>query len=254
MSYSMTVALISVGCIFGGTLLGQFLRRFLPDHHLSGKSEEALKVGAGMIATLAALVLGLLVGSAKSTLDGANNAITQSATKIILLDRTLARYGPEAKEARDQMRRSVETFIATVWPEEKAASATVRDFEHSNSVEAMLGVLTALKATDDEHQALRAQALQLANDIQQVRWLAIAQGVVPLPIPFLVVLLFWVSILYVSYGLLAPGNLTVTAVQFLGALSVAGAIFLILEMNRPLDGIIKVSSAPMLKALEFIDQ
>jgi hypothetical protein len=254
MSNSLVVAGISLACIFGGALLGQLLRRLLPDHHLSGKSEDALKVGAGMIATLAALVLGLLVGSAKSTLDNANSAITQSAVKIILLDRTLARYGPEAKDVREQLRLSVETFVALLWPEEGAGRANLQAIEHRNSVEAMQSALAALKPTDEQHQALRAQAEQLTNDIQQIRWQSIEQEQAPLPIPFLAVLLFWVSMLYVSYGLLAPGNLTVTVVQFLGALSVSGAIFLIMEMNRPVDGIIKISSAPMLKALQFLGQ
>ena len=254
MSYSLKVAVISLACIFGGALLGRVLRGFLPDHHVSGKSEDALKVGAGMIATLAALVLGLLVGSAKSTLDNANNAIVQSSTKVILLDRTLARYGPEAKDAREQLRRSVETLVATLWPEDKAALANVHAFEHSNSIDAMLTMLTALKPTDDEHRGLRAQALQLVSDIQQIRWQAIEQEQATLPIPFLAVMLFWLCMLHVSYGLLAPNNLTVVVVQFVGALSVSGAIFLVLEMNRPLDGMIKVSSAPMLKALQFLGQ
>src|SRR5574337_260685 len=254
MSYSVKVAAISLACIFGGAMLGRALRLVLPEHHLSGKSEDSLKVAAGMIATMAALVLGLLVGAAKSTLDSANTAIVQSAAKIIVLDRTLARYGPEAKEARDRLRQSVEAFVATIWPEDKVATANVSAFEHSGSVDEMLNVLTALKPTDDQHQALRAQALQLASDIQQIRWQAIEQSQASLPIPFLAVMLFWLSMLYVSYGLLAPKNLTVAVVQFMAALSVSGAIFLVMEMNRPLDGIIKVSSAPMLKALQFLGQ
>lgn len=252
MSYSVKVAVISLACIFGGAMLGRVLRQLLPDHHLSGKSEDALKVAAGMIATMAALVLGLLVGSAKSTLDSANSAIVQSAAKVVVLDRTLARYGPEAKGARDLLRQLVEAFVATVWPEEKAATSNVSAFEHSHSIDEMLTALTALKPTDDEHQALRAQALQLVNDIQQIRWLAIEQEQASLPIPFLVVMLFWLGMLYMSYGLLAPNNLTVVVVQFVAALSVSGAIFLVLEMNRPLDGLIKVSSAPMVKALQFL--
>lgn len=254
MSYSLIVALVSLACIFGGSMVGRLLQRLLPDHHLSGKSEDAVKVGAATIATLAALVLGLLVGSAKSNLDAANSAVTQGATKLILLDHTLARYGPETKPVRDQLRDTVKAGIALMWPEEKNRISGLAAFEHTRNMEEVLARITALKPKDDAQQAQRAQALQYAGDLLQTRWQIIEQEQAPLPMPFLVVLLFWVSMLYASYGLLAPRNLTVAIVQLIGAMSLSGAIFLILEMNRPLDGMIKVSSAPMIKALEFIDK
>ena len=103
----MTIGLISAGCIFGGALLGLFLQGLLPEHHLRDTSKDTVKVAAGMIATLGALVLGLLVGSAKSSFDATNAAITQNGAKIILLDRVLATYGPETKDAREQLRRAV---------------------------------------------------------------------------------------------------------------------------------------------------
>jgi hypothetical protein len=254
MSYSLMIAVISLACIFGGALLGRALQRLVPNHHVSGKSEDAVKVGAATIATMAALVLGLLVGSAKSNLDSANSAITQSAAKLILLDRTLAHYGPEAKSVRDQLRGSVIAGVKLMWPEEKSQESGLSAFEHTNNMEWVLASINELKPKDDTQQAQRAQAVSFAGDLLQSRWLLIEQQQAPLPMPFLVVLLFWVSMLYTSYGLLAPRNLTVAVVQFIGALSMAGAIFLILEMNRPLDGIIKVSSAPMRKALEFLGQ
>lgn len=254
MSYSLMIALISLACIFGGAMLGRVLQRLVPDHHVSGKSEDAVKVGAATIATMAALVLGLLVGSAKSNLDNANSAITQSAAKIIVLDRILAHYGPEAKGARDQLRASVAEGIAIMWPEEQTRVSGLQAFEHADNMERLAARLNELKPADELQQAQRSQALLLTGDLLQARWLLIEQEQAALPVPFLIVLLFWVSMLYTSYGLLAPRNLTVAVVQFLGALSVAGAIFLILEMNRPLDGMIKVSSAPMLKTLEFLDK
>src|SRR5574338_152589 len=254
MSYSMTVALISVVCIFGGALVGRVLQGLLPGHHLSGKSEDAVKVGAGVIATLSALVLGLLVGSAKSQLDTANSAIVQSSAKLIVLDRALARYGPEAQGIRDQLRSSIVAGMAMIWPEEKTKVSGLKAFEHANSMELVQARLNELKPKDELQQLQRSQALQLAGDLLLTRWMVIEQEQAALPLPFLVVLLFWLTLLHASYGLLAPRNLTVLAIQFFGALSMSGAIFLILEMNRPLDGMIKVSSAPMLKALEFIDK
>lgn len=233
-------------------MLGRRLQLLLPDYHLSGKSEEAVKVGAGMIATLAALVLGLLVGSAKSNLDNTNNAVTQSAAKVILLDRTLLPYGPEAKGVREQLRATVVAGIAIMWPEERTHRSGLQAFEHDNRMELVQARLNELQPKGELQQTQRSQALQLVGDLLQARWLLIEQAQSPLPIPFLVVLLFWVAMLYTSYGLLAPRNPTVVVVQLVGAMSISAAIFLIVEMNHPLDGMIKVSSAPMVKALEFL--
>src|SRR6267154_5019 len=119
MMSSLTIALISAACIFGGALLGLFLQGLLPEHHLRDASKDTVKVAAGTIATLSALVLGLLVGSAKNSFDSANAAITQSGAKIILLDRVLSVYGPESKPARDQLRQAVVAGIEMFWPGEK---------------------------------------------------------------------------------------------------------------------------------------
>src|SRR5438132_14040302 len=107
MTSSLTIGLISAGCIFGGALLGLWLQGLVPEQHLRDTSKDTVKVAAGMIATLSALVLGLLVGSAKSSFDATNTAVIQSGAKIILLDRVLAAYGPETKNAREQLRRAV---------------------------------------------------------------------------------------------------------------------------------------------------
>src|SRR5476649_1599584 len=104
---SFTISLISVACIFGGALFGIFLRGIMPKHHLLDDSRETIKVGSGMIATLAALVLGLLVGSSKGSFDATNTLVTQAAAKTIMLDGLLANYGPEAKPAREHLRHAV---------------------------------------------------------------------------------------------------------------------------------------------------
>src|SRR5437762_11836368 len=128
---SLTIGLISVGCIFGGALLGLLLQGLLPEHHLRDSSKDTVKVVAGTIATLSALVLGLLVGSAKSSFDATNTAITQNGAKIILLDRALAAYGPEAKDVRQQLRRAVAAGIEMCWPEEKNVGSGMTAFERA---------------------------------------------------------------------------------------------------------------------------
>ena len=146
---SLTIALISAGCIFGGVLLGLFLRSLLPDHHLSNDSKDTVKLGAGMIATLSALVLGLLVSSAKGTFDTMNAEITQSAAKIILLDRVLANYGPETKAVREQLRRVVAAGIETIWPETKTGVSGLTAFERMNGMELLQMKLRELTPAND---------------------------------------------------------------------------------------------------------
>ena len=251
---SLAIGLISAGCIFGGALLGLFLQGLLPEHHLRDTSKDTVKVVAGMIATLAALVLGLLVGSAKSSFDATSTAITQGGAKIILLDRVLAAYGPETKDIREQLRRAVAAGIEMFWPEEKNVGSGMTAFERANAMEMIQAKLRSLTPTTDAQRQLLSQAEQISSDMLQARWLLIEQAQSALPMPFLVVLLFWLTMLFLSFGLFAPRNATVIIVLLIGAMSVSGAIFIILEMNHPLRGMIKVSSAPMRKALEHLGQ
>ena len=238
----------------GGVLLGSILRGLLPDDHLRDDSKDAVKVGAGMIATLSALVLGLLVASTKDNFDTTTAEITQTGAKVITLDRLLANYGPETKATREQLRGAVASVVEMLWPEEKARASGLATFERTNGMEPLQMALLKLTPTTDAQRQLLAAAQQIAGELRQARWLLIEQTQNALPTPFLVVLLFWLTMLHASFGLLAPRNATVIVVLLISALSVSGAIFIILEMNHPLQGMIKVSSAPMRKALEHMGQ
>ncbi len=246
---SITIASIAFACISGGVLLGPYVRSYLPDHHLNDNALEIVKMGAGLIATLAALVLGLMVSSAKGTLDAMNAGLTQEGAKIIMLDRALASYGPETKEVREQLRSSVASAIDMIWPEDKSRHANMKAIEATRSIEIIQDRLRGLSPHSDAQRQLRSQALQLATDMAQTRWILIEQTEQTLPPAFIFVLLFWLTVLFACVGLLAPGNTTIIAVLLVCALSVSGAVFLILEMSTPLTGIIKVSSAPLQKAL-----
>lgn len=249
---SIVIGLISVACVFGGALLGMALQRALPDHHLSKDSHEIVKLGAGMIATLTALVLGLLVSSAKSSFDTMSDGIVQGGTKIILLDRVLAQYGSETKVIRQQLKRGLAASIEHVWPRERTGVADLTAYERANGLELLQTALRELVPKDDSQRQLLTQARQLAADLWQTRWLLIEEAQGQLPIPFLVVLLFWLTMLFASFGLFSPRNPTVVTVLFVCACSVSASIFLVLEMSRPLSGTIKVSDAPLLKALEHL--
>jgi len=249
---SILVALVSAGCIFSGALLGLKLRQLLPDHHLSKESQDISKLSAGMIATLTALVLGLLVSSAKSSFDTMSAGIVQGSAKIVLLDRTLAHYGPEAKAARDQLQRAVAAGIENIWPMERTGVPALTAFERANGMELVQDKLRELAPQNDAQRQVLAQAQQFAGDLSQTRWLLIEQAQNELPFPLLFVLVFWLTLLFVSFGLFAPRNPTVLTVLFVGACSVSAAIFLVLELNRPLEGVVKLSNAPLLNALRHL--
>lgn len=251
---SFIVGLVSAGCIFAGGLLGMALQRRLPGHHLGKEMQDLVKLSAGTIATLTALVLGLLVSAAKGSFDTINAGIVQGSAKFILLDRTLARYGPESKPAREQLKRVVAAGIEMVWPTEDTGVSALTAFERANGIELVQDRLRDLTPQNDTQRQALAQAQQIAGELGLTRWLLIEQAQYQLPVPLLLILVFWLVLLFVSFGLFAPSNVTALTVLFVGACAISAAIFLVLELNQPLDGLIKVSSAPLRNAMHHLGQ
>jgi Protein of unknown function (DUF4239) len=248
---SITVSLIVFASVFGGSLLGVYLRSALPPHHLSADSKDIVRLGMGLVGTMAALVLGLLVASAKSSYDSQSNELTQLCANIISLDRTLARYGPETKAARDQLRGSVVLVVDRVWPKDHSQP---RVLQPANGTESLYDRLQELAPKDDMQSSLRAEALSIASVVSQTRWLMYEQNATSVPLPMLVILVLWLTIIFVSFGLFAPCNTTVVASLFVSALSVSCAILLILEMYKPFQGLIQISPAPLYAALSRLGQ
>ncbi|MBV8141255.1 MAG: hypothetical protein JOZ60_04330 [Verrucomicrobia bacterium] len=245
-----TVRLIVFACIFGATILGMILRAVLPEHHLSGDSKDTVRLGMGMVATMAALVLGLLVASAKSFYDAQSSELTQLSANVILLDRVLAHYGPETKEVRDLLRGAVARTLDLMWHQDHQQNSEMTPTAAGGEV--LYDKIQALSPTNDVQRALQAQASSMAVDLGKLRWLMFEQGTTGISLPLLAVLVFWLAIVFASFGLFAPPNATVIATLFLCALSVSGAIFLILEMYTPYQGLIQISSAPLREALAHL--
>jgi hypothetical protein len=241
--------------IFGGTLLGMFLRGSLPEHHLSADSKDVMKLGTGMVATMAALVLGLLVSSAKGTFDTMNSGLKLTAAKMFLLDRTMAHYGPETKEARDILRRGVIASIQRIWPKEKNAIALEKVGQGGQGLEDLEKKLRQLTPQNDDQRQLQSQALQTTRELEEARLLLIGQvGQSSLPPPFVVLLICWLFIIFFNFGMFTSRNTSVLVVLFVSALSVASSLFLILELDQPYAGLIKISSSPLLNTLAHLGQ
>jgi hypothetical protein len=249
----VVIGLLAFLAMAGGTWLGMRLRSALPDHHLGDESKEAVRLGMALIASLTALVLGLVIATAKSAFDEQNSAIRHAAADILTLDRVLADYGPETKGCRDGIRRLVDLQLDRIW-DEGSGSVPPDTAAGTRAIETLDAELRRLTPQSDPQRELQARALSISGDIQEARWLRLESGGPPIPTPFLVIIVFWLTVLFWSFGLFSPSNATVKAVFGLCALSAGAAIYLILELEHPFAGIVKVSSEPMHYALSHLGE
>lgn len=246
-------ALLVFACVFGGSLLGMMIRSWLPENHVSGDARDVMKLGIGLIATTTALVLGLLTASAKSSFDTENAEIRSSAANLVVLDRTLAQFGPEATPIRALLKQAVGKRIELTWPASDSEPVRMDSAELQRGSEMIEQSIRALQPANDTQRILQQKAIAVASDLLKSRWLVMGQAAgSSIPVPFLVVVVFWLSVIFACFGLLAPANRTLAAVLGLSALSVAAAVFLILEMDRPFSGLIRVSAGPLRYALSQI--
>ena len=250
---SLFTAFITLGSLCAGALFGSLIRNRLPDHHLRDDSRDVIKMASGMIATLVALVIGLLVTSSKSTYDQASGGVTQIGAKVILLDRVLDRYGPETKAIRKRIKEGIATSIDQLWPA-GGLNPSFAAIERPTGMDEVHDMILQLAPQDEAHQILRSHAVTTCIELANSRWLIIEQAQTTLPIAFLGMLIFWLTVLFASLGLLAPRNATTWGCILVCAVSMAGAIYLILEMNRPLEGAVQISPAPLRKALSVIGE
>jgi hypothetical protein len=248
----MTMGLIVFACVFGGALCGLYLSAKLAAHHLSEDTKDAMKLALGVIATLAALVLGLLLASAKSSFDAKGNGINQISADLLLLDRALARYGPETRDARDLLRNALAEAVQRNWPEEGLQVAKFDTIESAAGLEAVEDRVRDLSPRTDAQRGLQTRALSIISEIAQARALNLERYKTTLPIPFLIVLVWWFTIIFACLSLFAPRNVLVMAIMFVCALSVSAAIVLTLELDSPYQGLIRLSSAPLRDALAHI--
>jgi hypothetical protein len=252
---SYLIALIAFLCIFGGAVAGFFFRQFFPSHHLSKDSLDSVKLGAGLIATMAALILGLLVSSSKGTYDRVNVLINEAAANTISLCQVLKNYGPEADPLRQILSDRVAKIGRDIWPDDP--NITVKGsaaFKNETSILGLTKMISELKDDSPAAQQMKTNALALAAQLNKERWQIAVESTSTLPWPLVVIPVFWIKFLTFVYAVFSPRNATVIMVLFFCSVSIAGAIFLICEMSMPLDGSIKVPSQPFRTALEMMNR
>jgi hypothetical protein len=222
----------------------------LPQRNLSTDSKDSVKQTVSVLSTLTALVLGLLIGAAKSSYDGKSEALTEMAVNIMLLDRVMAQYGPETAASRKLLRDHTAAGIDEFWSGDRFGVSRLDKLERTDAVETIQENLRGLSPGSDDQRELRSRALAVSGDLAKAHWLTVARSGGTIPTPFLIVLVAWLAISFAGLGLLAARNATVISAGIAAALAVAAAVFLILELDTPYDGVIVLSDEPLRLALQ----
>jgi len=238
---------IAFACLVAAGGIGMWLRPILPEYDLSPDSKDAVKLAMGLVSTMSALLLGLLVNSAKNVYDAARSQVTQLASTFALLDRLLTIYGQQAAEVRDRLHALIEESIQRIWLDDANLQAQSKPKNEMNS--SFYVAVLRLEAHDDSERALREQAASLTLQIAQIRSLMQTESISTTSRPILKVVVLWLMMMSLAFSLIAPPNATANFAMIASAMCVSGAIFLILEMNNPFDGVGRISKEPMLNVL-----
>jgi hypothetical protein len=238
--------------LLGVILVGARLRRLVPAEHLNPESKDAVKLALGLVATMTAILLGLLVSSAKNSFDTARSEVIQMSAKIALLDRVLVLYGPQTADARRALRDSVAEGVRRTWPPGEDHPARLEPNEQMG--DAFYAAISQLTPENDGQRALKAEAVTLMIQLAELRSLVQAQAVSSVSKPLLIALVIWLVVIFLGFTVLAPANATSTLALLAGAFSVACAVFIILELDYPFAGIVRIPSEPMIRTLDHLSK
>jgi hypothetical protein len=247
MNITLVAALLFI-LLVAAALIGRRVHHYLPQDHLSDSSRDSVKLAMGLVATMTALVLGLLVSSAKDSYDTKRNEVIQMAAKVAFLDRVLALYGPEAAEARGELRAAVADAVGRIWSSGRGGPAQLTTSHQAG--DALYVALQRMSPRDDAQRTIKTQVQSLTVDLGQLRSLLIAQSIPSISIPMLIILVSWLVVIFFGFSVIAPPNATTMLASVASAFSVACAIFLILELDQPFGGLIHIPSEPITMLLD----
>jgi ABC-type amino acid transport system permease subunit len=248
---ALAVSGIALVCALGAGLFGMWLGPRLPADHVGDDAKEIAKMVLAILGTLTALVLGLLIASAKTSLDGKIDELKRATARTVELDRTLAQYGPETHDIRFTLKAIAESRVRGLWPGHPMSDAEVQEsLTRGRSIETVQRRLLALTPRDEAQRWFKTTALDISNDIAETRWMGYLNIGGAIQTPFLVVLIFWLTAIFASIGMFTPRNAHMVATLAICALSVSGAIFLIVEMDQPFGGFIQIPISAIAPALD----
>ena len=241
--YSLLIFLVTFVSIAVGGALGMLVRIRLPQAQLT-ESKEVIRLGAGLMGTVAALVLGLMIASAKNSFDSQIANVRQLAANIILLDELLEQYGPETNEARAMIRRAAAITVQRVWRENTGADRA-ETFSPSAAATQFFLTVESLSPKNDLQRSIKPRILEVATDLARTRLLMFVHVDNPIPAPLLVIMILWLTVIFASFTLFSDANAVVATASLIYALAVSSALFLIVDMSEPFTGLMKIPSEPL---------
>ena len=246
---ALAISLFAALMMMAGAGAGIFLRRSLPHHHLNEHSKDVVRLGAALIATITALLLGLLITSAKSTYDTQRKQVSQIASKLVLLDNQLKRYGSESNAAREAQRRAIPALIDRIWGQRALRSTAGAPYQPGVEGDLVYEEIERLNPQTDVQRNLKFRALETMSAMTEIRVNLSEEAEAAAPNVLIAVVILWLTLLFASFTLFSPINPTGAAILGVIAVSAAAAIFLILEMNHAFSGLLQISPAPIRDAL-----
>jgi len=252
---SVPIGVIIDAILFGTAVLTMAAARFLPEHHLSPETKGIVSVSVAVVGTLSALVVGLLISNSSASFTAKSQEVTQISADVINLDRMLRRYGPEAQDIRVLLRRYTAAERQDLFPTDSNQAPDLEINTTSAVLEEMQDKVLALTPTNAKQRWLQPQALELIGTMMAARSeLGQEESASGIPLPVLLLVMFWFIIIFASFGLFAPRNMTAIAMIFLCAVGIGTAIRMTTELQTPFGGLIRISSRPLTQALDVISR
>ncbi|TDV09513.1 DUF4239 domain-containing protein [Paraburkholderia caballeronis] len=263
--HEIASALLVFVLLLGGTGLGVLLRPLVPEEHKAHETVQLVQLVVGMLVTFAALVLGLLTASAKSSFDDATTTLRTYAAELIQLDTRLRDYGDGANDVRARLRSYTAGAIASTWPADAPPGdyyPRVRAQGGDDLESTQLGVLLdsvgreirALAPRDRYEAALVGELATQFERVSDTRWRLIEEAHSSISKPFFTMLTLWLIVIFLSFGLIAPRNALALVTIMLGAVSIASAVYVIVDLDTPFDGPIVIASDSMRDALAHMSR
>jgi Protein of unknown function (DUF4239) len=241
------IFLISFIALTAGMVLGMILRNRLPKLQLDA-AKEVVRLGAGFLATLSAVLISLMITSAKSSYDTQDTQFRTLVAYLVETDQLLVQYGPETTQIRLLMRQALPAAIDRIWREERSASQDSA-FTAASLAEQIGSAIATLAPADDAHRALKHRIEEASAEIARIRLLMFAGGGAAIPTPFLLVLIFWLAVVFASYSLFVEPSKTVIAALLVFALSISSALFLVADLSQPFVGLMQLPKEQLRRAL-----